>query len=90
MLLARIYEVLPLLCPVCGGPMRILSFLTDPPVVTAILLHLELPHTPPPISSARGPPQGDFLDQTPTFDPTEVEPIPDFVFDQSLPDEFDD
>ncbi len=29
-LLARIYEVLPLLCPVCGGPMRILSFLTHP------------------------------------------------------------
>ena len=40
MLLARIYEVLPLLCSACGGPMRILSFLTDPPVVTAILVHL--------------------------------------------------
>ena len=90
MLLARIYEVLPLLCPACGGHMRILSFITDPPVVTAILLHLELPHTPPPISPARGPPQGDFLlDQTPVFDPTEAEPIPEFVFDQSLPDEFD-
>ena len=89
-LLARIYEVLPLLCPACGGPMRILSFITDPPVVVAILVHLELPHTPPPISPARGPPQGDFLlDQTPVFDPTEAEPIPEFVFDQSLPDEFD-
>jgi hypothetical protein len=73
-LLARIYEVLPLLCPACGGPMRILSFITDPPVVVAILEHLELPCTPPPISPARGPPQGDFLlDQTPTFDPTEAE-----------------
>jgi hypothetical protein len=41
--------------------MRILSFLTDPPVVVAILEHLELPHNPPPISPARGPPQGDFL-----------------------------
>ena len=60
-LLARIYEVLPLLCPVCGGPMKILAFLTDPLVVTAILVHLELPHQPPLISSARGPPQGDFL-----------------------------
>ena len=69
--------------------MRILSFLTDPPVV-AILQHLELPHAPP-VSPARGPPQGDFqLDQTPTFDPTEAEQVPDFVFDQSLPDEFDD
>ena len=29
-LLARIYEVLPLLCPACGGQMRILAFLTRP------------------------------------------------------------
>ena len=91
MLLARIYEVLPLLCPACGGQMRILAFLTDPPVVAAILLHLELPHSPPPISPARGPPQGDFLlDQTPAFDPAHGEPIPWFSFDQSLPGEFDD
>ena len=75
--------------------MRILAFLTDPPVVTAILVHLELPNEPPLISPARGPGHraesvvGDFLDQTPAFDPTEAEPVPDFVFDQSLPDEFD-
>jgi hypothetical protein len=90
-LLARIYEVLPLLCPACGGPLRVLAFLTDPPVVSTILLHLELPHRPPPISPARGPPQGDFLlDQTPAFDPPRAEPIPEFVFDQSLPDHFED
>jgi hypothetical protein len=89
-LLARIYEVLPLLCPACGGQMRILAFLTDPPVVAAILLHLELPHLPPPISPARGPPQGDFLlDQSPAFDPAQAEPVPDVVFDQSLPGDFD-
>jgi len=29
------------------------------------------------------------LDQTPAFDPTDAEPIPAFVFDQSLPDELD-
>ena len=91
LLLARIYEVLPLLCPACGGQMKILAFLTDPPVVVAILQHLELPHTPPPVSPARGPPQGDFLlDQTSAFDSSEAEPVPDYVFDQSLPDEFDD
>ena len=73
-LIARIYEVLPLLCPACGGPVRIVSFITDPPVVIAILHHLEFPHTPPPISPARGPPRGDFLlDQTPAFDPSEAE-----------------
>ncbi len=71
--------------------MKILAFLTDPPVVSAILLHLELPHRPPPISPARGPPQRDLLlDQTPAFDPAHGEPIPELVFDQSLPDEFDD
>jgi hypothetical protein len=43
-LLARIYDVLPLLCPACGAEMKILAFLTDPPVVAAILLHLDLPH----------------------------------------------
>ena len=74
-LLARIYDVLPLLCPACGAEMRILAFLTDPPVVSAILLHLEsgpprnaciawgegLHHKPPPLSPARGPPQSDLL-----------------------------
>ena len=88
-LLARIYGVLPLLCLGCGGQMKILAFLTNPPIVSAILLHLDLPHLPPPLSPARGPPQGDFLlDQTSGFDPAEPEPVPESFFDQSLPDEF--
>jgi hypothetical protein len=66
--------------------MRILAFLTDPPVVSAILLHLDLPPKPPPLSPARGPPQSDLLtgllDQTPAFDPAEPEPVPDFDFDR--------
>lgn len=91
LLLARIYEVLPLLCPACGGEMKILAFLTDPHTVRAILLHLDLPHTPPPLAPARGPPQPELLfDQTPGFDPTDPEPIPDFDFDQSLPDAWQD
>jgi hypothetical protein len=90
-LLARIYEVLPLLCPSCGGQMRILAFLTDPPTVRSILVHLDLPHRPPPVPPARGPPQGDFLlDQSPEVDLTEAEPAPAFDFDQSGPEfEFD-
>lgn len=92
-LLARIYQVLPLLCPACGGEMRILAFLTDPPVVGAILLHLDLPRRPPPLSPARAPPQIDFLtdpsDQSPGFDPAEPEPVPEFEFDQSVPDDLD-
>ena len=67
--------------------MRILAFLTEPEPVHAILRHLGLPATPPPLSPARGPPQPDLgfdrapefeLDQTPAFDPTVTEPIPDF------------
>lgn len=27
-LMARIYEVFPLLCPICGGQMRIIAFIT--------------------------------------------------------------
>ena len=98
-LLARIYEVLPLLCPNCDGPMRVLAFLTDPPVVRSILVHLDLPYRPPPVAPARGPPQGDFLlDQSPAVDLSEAEPAPafdfdqsgpDFDFDQSLPDPFE-
>lgn len=37
-LLARGYGVLPLICTGCGGQMKILAFLTDPPVVSSILL----------------------------------------------------
>ena len=81
-LLARISDVLPLVCPACGAEMKILAFLTDPPVVSAILLHLDLPHKPPPLSPARGPPQSDLLvellDQSPAFGPTEPDPVPDF------------
>ena len=40
-LLARIYEVLPRLCPACGGEMRIISFITLPSTVERTLLHLD-------------------------------------------------
>lgn len=91
-LIARIYEAFPLLCPDCGGEMRIISFITDPEPVDAILRHIGLPATPPPLSPARGPPQHELdfhvdnahlleMDQTPDFDPTEPEPVPDHDFD---------
>jgi hypothetical protein len=89
-LLARIYEVLPLLCPACGGEMRIISFITVPPTVERILLHLDLPHRPPRVSPARGPPQAELhLDQTPAFDLAAPEPIPEFEFDQSSPHDWE-
>ena len=40
LLLARIYEVFPLVCPNGGGTMRIIAFITDGPTVRDILVHL--------------------------------------------------
>jgi hypothetical protein len=40
-LLRRIFEVDPLLCPKCQSQMKIVSVLTDPPVVDRILRHLQ-------------------------------------------------
>ena len=39
-LIKRVYEVDPLVCPKCGGEMRIIAFITDHDVVDAILRHL--------------------------------------------------
>ena len=64
LLLVRICECLPLLCPRCGEPMRIIAFVQDPPVVEKILTHLGEPVSPPAILPARSPPQGEFgIDQ---------------------------
>ena len=40
MLIARIYEVFPLVCPRCGGQMRIIAFITDGAAIREILAHL--------------------------------------------------
>jgi len=39
-LIKRVYEVDPLLCPKCGGEIRIIAFITDNDVVDAVLRHL--------------------------------------------------
>ena len=98
-LIARVYDVLPLLCPGHrakrgrGASMSIIAFVTDPVPVRSILAYLDLPTRPPPLSPARAPPQGIFeFDQTGGFDPADPEPIPDHAsrgaleFDQSQPD----
>ncbi len=105
-LLARIYEVFPLICPTCQSPLTFIAFLTEPAPITQILAHIGEPTSPPLIHPPRGPPQTklamgpvgpdarqadeavqesfpDDLDQSPEFDPTEPEPIPEDDFDQS-------
>ena len=84
-LLARIYEVFPLLCPRCGHDMRIIAFVTDPASIDRILSHIGEPTTVPAIAPARAPPLWEFaLDQTPAHDFDTSDPAPEFEFDQRL------
>ncbi len=64
LLLARIYQVFPLLCPKCGGKMRLIAFITEPWVIRDILDHLGVPTSPPRLLPARGPPLWDGFDVT--------------------------
>ncbi len=84
MLIARIYEVFPLLCPHCGTEIRLISFLTDTASVTRILQHIGEPPRAPLLSPARGPPAGETFDQSPVFDPLAPAPEHAFEFNQSL------
>jgi hypothetical protein len=42
-MIRRVYEIDPLVCPECGGEMRVVAFITDPPVIKKILDHLARP-----------------------------------------------
>jgi hypothetical protein len=56
-LIRRVYEVDPLLCPRCGGTMRVIAVIEQPEVIRQILDHLGLSppdaNWPPPMRSAR-------------------------------------
>jgi hypothetical protein len=85
LLLARIYEVFPLVCPRCGGAMRIIAFITDASTICNILVHLGEPTAPPRIAPARGPPLWAAADaeHDPAADPL-LQSVPAFEFDQRL------
>jgi hypothetical protein len=88
LLLARIYEVFPLVCPTCGGAMRILAFITDTATVRDILAHLGEPTAPPRIAPARGPPLweaagAEWVDPRPPGVPS-TQPEPAYAFDQRI------
>jgi len=90
-LIARIYEVFPLLCPICGGQMRIIAFITHSAEIRHILDHIGADSEPPHIASARGPPLWDELDAQsgegsqvePDWDAA-AQPAPDFELDQRI------
>ena len=89
MLLARIYETLPLVCPLCGAQMRIIAFITDASTVRKILDHLGEPAQPPRISPARGPQLWEAATATeqagngPQWN-SSAQPEPVFEFDQRI------
>ena len=51
-----LYEVFPLVCPLCGGSMRIIAFITHSADIRQILEHIGVESEPPHIAPARGPP----------------------------------
>ena len=84
-LLARIYEVFPLVCPLCGAEMRVIAFITDAPTIRDLLVHLGEPTAPPRIAPARGPPlwAATGAEHDPSADPL-LQSAPAFEFDQRI------
>ena len=71
-LLKRVFGVDVESCHQCGGKMKIIAAIEDPPVIKKILEHIGLPSKPPMPWPARGPPQraDDDFQQFPNFDLT--------------------
>ncbi len=90
-LIARIYEVFPLLCPLCGGQMRIIAFITHSADIRHILDHIGAYCEPLRISPARGPPLWDDCEAQagqgsqiePDWD-SFARPAPDYEVDQRI------
>ena len=60
-LLKRIFKFDVLACGRCGGRMKVLAVIEEPPVIERLLRHLGLPHVPLPTSPARGQRAFDFF-----------------------------
>jgi len=58
-LIARIYDVSPLLCLRCSGGMRLIGFVNEGAEIKKILDYIGEPSTPPKISQARSQPLWD-------------------------------
>jgi len=56
-MIKKVYEVDPLLCPRCGGEMRVIAFIEDHKVIDKIIRHLKLTFR------AERPPPPQFLQQ---------------------------
>jgi hypothetical protein len=91
-LIARIYEVFPLLCPMCGGQMRLIAFITHRADILQILDHIGVESDPPHIAPARGPPlwEGcdaqvdDGVQMSSRIGIWAAQPAPDYEVDQRI------
>ena len=52
-LLKRVFDIDLEHCPQCGGALKIIAAIEDPPVIARLLAHLGLPTRAPPRSPAR-------------------------------------
>ena len=90
-LIARIYEVFPLLCPMCGGQMRLIAFITEGAQIRRVLEPIGVESQPPRLAPARGPPLwedcdaqlGDGVQFEPDWD-LAVQPALDYEVDQRV------
>jgi hypothetical protein len=83
-LIQKIYEVDPLICGKCGGPMRVVSVIEDEQVIKKILKHLglwDVKRKPIPIANA--PP----IDLFPVYDEEPVPCTDDYTTDPDYPAE---
>jgi hypothetical protein len=62
-LIRQVYEVGPLLCPRCGGTMKIIAIIERPAVIRQILDHLGLPTGAPSLRAPPAAPEGRVADQ---------------------------
>ena len=89
MRLERIYEALPLSCPICHSQMRIIAFINDVGTVKKILDHIGESTQPPRIAPARGPPLWDAAlaseqaENDPQWD-SSAQHTPEVEFDQRI------
>jgi len=85
MLLARLFESLPLVGPNCGADRRIVAFIAEAVQVRRTLIHIGEPAEPPRIASACGPPPWDDppVDLVPDWEAL-AQPSPEDVFDQEV------
>ncbi|HNC22181.1 transposase, partial [Accumulibacter sp.] len=84
LLLARIDEVFPLVCPRCGGERRIIAFIIEASAVRDILTHLGEPTSPPRLMRARAPPLREMQGATTGEDDPQAQSAPEYEFDQRI------